>query len=524
MMKKSKIFVFALLMFSFVSLTFLPVDSAYAACPDGITSYWKLDEPTPGAPGGTYTDFIDDNDGTGAANPTAVAGRVNGAQQFDGFNDGIDVPPDRSFDWYSDESFSIEFWIKRNGAVAGNQVAIGRDDGNPATSLHWWVGILDGVTDTASFTLGDNDGGSITTVTGNTDLTDNDWHHVVAVRDRSLGVNGQNLLYVDGVLDIPAAVDAAYDAGFGSTSAVLNIGYLAGGFRFEDMLDEVALYDRALTAAEILNHYNNGIGRDYCGGDLPSDAPFPDDTISLWKLDEPNGPTYGDSFDENDGTGAFDPTAVAGIVNGAQQFDGFNDGIDVPPDRSFGWYNDESFSIEFWIKRNGAVAGNQVAIGRDDGNPATSLHWWVGILDGVTDTASFTLGDNNGGSIATATGNTDLTDNAWHHVVAVRDRSLGVNGQNLLYVDGVLDIPAAVDAAYDAGFESTSAVLNIGYLAGGDRFEDMLDEVALYDRALTAAEIKEHYDDGQLGRGIDYVGAGGGGGGGGGCFISTVAK
>jgi hypothetical protein len=196
------------------------------------------------------------------------------------------------------------------------------------------------------------------------------------------------------------------------------------------------------------------------------------------------------------------------------------------PDRSFDWYNNESFSIEFWIRRNGAVGGNQVAIGRDDGNPATSLHWWVGILDGVIDTASFTLGDNNGGSITTVTGNTDLTDDVWHHVVAVRDADAGAAGQNLLYVDGVLDIPA-VDAAYDAGFGSISAVLNIGYLAGGFRFGGLLDEVALYDRALTAAEIQDHYDDGQLGRGIDYVGAAGGGGGGSGgsgCFINTAAR
>ena len=162
MMEKSKIFVFTLLMFSSVSLIFLPVGSADAACPDGITSYWKLDEATPAPPGGTYTDFVNDNDGTGAANPTAAAGIVNGAQQFDGFIDGIDVPADRSFSWYNDESFSIEFWIKRNGAVIGldNQVAIGRDDGDPATSLHWWVGI-DSSTDTANFTLGDNNGGSV---------------------------------------------------------------------------------------------------------------------------------------------------------------------------------------------------------------------------------------------------------------------------------------------------------------------------------------------------------------------------
>ena len=115
-------------------------------------------------------------------------------------------------------------------------------------------------------------------------------------------------------------------------------------------------------------------------------------------------------------------------------------GIDVPADRSFNWAVDESFSIEFWVRRNGDVTGeNQVAIGRIDSG--SSLVWWVGIGDDTDPTvnqnaAVFVLADNNGGSAATLKGTTDITDNEWHHVVAVRDSSLGANGQNLLYVDG----------------------------------------------------------------------------------------
>ena len=65
----------------------------------------------------------------------------------------------------------------------------------------------------------------------------------------------------------------------------------------------------------------------------------------------------------------------------------------------------------------------------------------------------------------------------------------------------------------------------------GYYLEGMLDEAALYNRALTAAEIQQHYNNGVAGRGIDYVAPGngdddngGGGGGGGGCFIATTAR
>ena len=108
---------------------------------------------------------VDGNDGTGNDNPTAVTGQINGAQEVDGLTTGIDVPADRSFNWTVDESFSIEFWVKRNGAVTGNnQVAVGRDD--PSTSLIWWVGIGgddDGTVhqNAAVFSLADDNGGGV---------------------------------------------------------------------------------------------------------------------------------------------------------------------------------------------------------------------------------------------------------------------------------------------------------------------------------------------------------------------------
>ena len=67
MQKKSKRNVFTFMMLITLSLTFQPAISTFAACPEDISSYWKLDETTPG----TYEDFIKDNDGTGNANPAA---------------------------------------------------------------------------------------------------------------------------------------------------------------------------------------------------------------------------------------------------------------------------------------------------------------------------------------------------------------------------------------------------------------------------------------------------------------------
>jgi uncharacterized membrane protein len=511
----------------FAGLAVLPGISAHAVvCPDGISALWKMDEANPAGAGGIYVDTIKGNDGEGADNPTAATGQVNGAQAFAGATAQINVPADRSFNWQSDESFSIEFWIKPTAVdiadypVADNQVVIGRKDGN----LQWWVGIHrdEGK---AAFILDDTNGNGpnlVVTAPAGIFLTDGAWHHVVAVRDATSGPNGDNnILYVDGVEQ--GREPHTYTAGFGSATADVNMGWLdfplTTNFPYDGLLDEVALYDRALSEAEIVANRDAGLdGMDVCGGAAPF-VPFPDDTISLWKLEEVNpagaGGVYEDAFDEidgNDGEGADNPTAATGQVNGAQAFAGATAQINVPADRSFNWQSDESFSIEFWIKPTAVdiadypVADNQVVIGRKDGN----LQWWVGIHRDEGK-AAFILDDTNGNGpnlVVTAPAGIFLTDGAWHHVVAVRDATSGPNGDNnILYVDGVEQ--GREPHTYTAGFGSATADVNMGWLdfplTTNFPYDGLLDEVALYDRALSESEIVAHRDAGLDGNGVESL-------------------
>ena len=257
MLKRAKFFLFIFVTFITMDFIFLTANSTFAAYPDGVISHWKLDEAPPGAPNGTYEDSFNGNDGTGDLNPTAAIGIVNGAQDFSGELTGINVPADGSLNWLINESFSIEFWVKTGGVPPGtNQVIIGRDDA--ATDLHWWVGIHGGdgkIAFVLRDTSGDGAAGDMIGV-GTMDPTDGWWHHVVAGRDDS---TNENFIYVDGVLQGSTTFD--YGAGFGSNAAALNIGWLnfLGGYRFQGLLDEIALYDRALTYAEIQQHYDAGL-------------------------------------------------------------------------------------------------------------------------------------------------------------------------------------------------------------------------------------------------------------------------
>ncbi len=216
--------------------------------PAGMIHYWKLDELS-----SPYKDLYGIDNATCTNCPTATTGIIGGAQEFAGTNQ-VSAADDNTFDWGATDSFSIEFWMKTDAAstCSGDQAIVGRSDG--ATPLQWWVGCSDG--GAAAFVLKDKNG-DIAILNGSTDLTDGQWHHIVAVRDA--GTNKVRL-YVDAVEE--ASVDKVYTGGFDSTTAALNIGWLDRdtGYHFVGAVDETALYDRPLSGVEISQHYTNGQG------------------------------------------------------------------------------------------------------------------------------------------------------------------------------------------------------------------------------------------------------------------------
>ncbi|MDX5435662.1 MAG: putative Ig domain-containing protein, partial [Pontibacter sp.] len=206
-----------------------------------------------------------------------------------------------------------------------------------------------------------------------------------------------------------------------------------------------------------------------------------------WMLHELSGPRYLDYYTPSHayGQGETSPKAVSGVVSGGQQFDGVDDGIDVPESYNFDWEADESFSVELWMRSAGSTSGNRVFIGRDAKD--SEAHWWLGVdSEGH---AGFTLLDLAWQGTAVGGSGPKLNDDKWHQVVAVRD---GGSGLTQLYVDGAL--VASASHTYAHGFASRSAV-NIGYLNDGNgyHYEGILDEVKLFGRVLSAAEIKERY-------------------------------
>ncbi len=268
---------YALLVMSVLTFVLPPGNTALAEepvtyCPDGMLSYWKLDETACDR----YVDSYGGNDGLCCESdnndlcekcPATDTGIIGGGQLFDGENTEINVPADATLNWGINDSFSIEFWMKRlppppDADNNNNEVIVGRDvDNNNVDNdnvdktnlLHWWVGVQN-KSGSACFVLKDSSGETIGYLEGTADLANDVWHHVVAVRNAD---EDQIFLYVDG--ELVASADTIYNDGFASMTAPLNIGHLLGGYHFDGMIDDVALYDKALSSEEITQRYDNVI-------------------------------------------------------------------------------------------------------------------------------------------------------------------------------------------------------------------------------------------------------------------------
>jgi hypothetical protein len=198
--------------------------------------------------------------------------------------------------------------------------------------------------------------------------------------------------------------------------------------------------------------------------------------IAHWALDETEGSIAYDSAGAHDGTLNGDPVwqPAGGQIDGALAFDGTDDYVSTdfvlnPADGPF--------SIFAWIKED---APGQVIISQADrtifGTTISTGSAWLSTdpAEGKLMTKLQGL-DQAGGPLASQT---VVTDGGWHRVGLTWD-----SYNRILYVD---DVEVARDT--QPQFGSSRAGLNIGAgnnLEPGSFFSGLIDDVRIYDRALT---------------------------------------
>ena len=205
-------------------------------------------------------------------------------------------------------------------------------------------------------------------------------------------------------------------------------------------------------------------------------TPKPQQLISHWRFDEGSGTTVSDSQGDHDGTTHGEPNwmtgvAVSGVRGKALEFDGENDYIEVADSESLDF---NMITVEAWIKPTDIYADGLVILRKQTKYTLDGFEFYITNNNEIKlDVAGSQF---KGGHFPTG---------KWAHVAGTYDGDtvrLYVNGEKVL------------DETIGGSFHDSSAKMYIGQVPGPERvFKGRIDEVRLYDYALSETDIQQHY-------------------------------
>jgi len=199
------------------------------------------------------------------------------------------------------------------------------------------------------------------------------------------------------------------------------------------------------------------------------------DLVGWWTLDEGMGTTVVDwSGHGNHGTFQGDPQWVAGMLGGALDFDGNGDYVDCGNDAIFDIT--DAFTVAAWINIRAVASDWCTVVAKGDSA-------WRISTNGSTQGMHFGFEDGSRGWQA-ANSASELPLNEWHYVCGTYD----IQNGGRIYIDGVLD-----GTNSDTGgitLSTYNVYIGENAQATGRFWDGLIDSVRVYDKALTAEEIK----------------------------------
>jgi len=218
--------------------------------------------------------------------------------------------------------------------------------------------------------------------------------------------------------------------------------------------------------------------------------------ISHWKLDEPSGTTAFDSAGSNDGATSGALVNQTGQLGTAYSFDGINDLIDTGAN-----LGGAVMTVSAWVNVDFFFSTSvfPTIIGSSD--PSRTVGWGLLYAGGSGSRWAFVNSASNFAASAAITSDAELGRGVWQHLVGVSNGSA-----SQLYIDGVLVGTGVGDGTYTAPTNDIRIGQNADLETFGfsTHFRGLIDDVAIWDEALTSTEIEQLYNNGL--QGIDAGG------------------
>ncbi len=197
--------------------------------------------------------------------------------------------------------------------------------------------------------------------------------------------------------------------------------------------------------------------------------------VGWWKLDNEGSGTVSDySGNGRDGTISGSPQFVPGLYGEAMEFHGDPDYVTIEGYK--GLLGGHAFTVSAWIKTSGN--GNIMAWGNNVGTERVEFR-----------VSEYRLRVEHGSG--NRQGNTVVSDDEWHHVALTVQENATISYSDLiLYVDGEDDTISGTSSNAFNLVDNYDVKIGRSYAWSSRWFIGLLDDVRLYDRVLSADEIK----------------------------------
>jgi hypothetical protein len=264
----------------------------------------------------------------------------------------------------------------------------------------------------------------------------------------------------------------------------LGVGQSAGIGVYVDTTDVTT--DQNLTMTINADAENPASGAVVGGGGSPL-GPV-DGLVSYWPLDSIGDGTAEDVVGDNNGTVRGAVSSASGQISRAASFDGSNDFVETPSVQI-----DGSLTVAAWVKQEASSGYDAVSTQGDGfGGTPKSRNWWLGANgDGGVHWSIF---DQNGTNRNVDSSPGTLPTGEFVHIAGVYDKA---SGDLRVFVDGTKDTQQSFSSPFTPKTSNDPGAIGAESV-GADRrirlFQGVIDDVRIYNRALSDGEVKDLYD------------------------------
>jgi hypothetical protein len=443
----------------------------------GLTGYWPLDGDTTNWGTNSFNDISGNNNSASSTGTirlstttSPVPGKIGGGL----FWNGNQLLATNHIAVYDNSVISAAIWVKTTNVGWRRAFGEGKNDSNE--KFGFWL--MPG----GQLEIEREIGGTQRTDFNTNPINDGKWHHIVYTNDAS-----RENLYLDGAL---ASTTALYPGGLDIDGYGIDIGNngLTGGFvDWSGTLDDARLYNRALSATEVQQLYKSGAAT--IGNSNPV---ISNGLVGYWTFDGPSIDWHTNTVSDMSGQGntgslismSTTSSPTPGKIGQALNFNGVANLVESAIPSALD--SASQATLCGWIYRSSSNDIPSFGAGSISHSNRYNIVWSGNMY--------FEASNNsvNGYHYIAFAGI------GWHHVCNVFNGTLTGNGRVAGYIDG-----AAQALTYNETPPSTLAsnalmgTLWFGRDIDNGYGKGKLDDVRIYNRALSASEVQQLYNAGR---------------------------